>query len=211
MRRRQDCRAAHRGFTMLEVSIALGLLFLGLLGMGALSAAAIRTNMEAQDRTAANNLLNRVLEELQVEALNWNDPAWRPATESENQVEFLPALRALPLDTTGETVWLDYGQRFTEAGARRAYTHDLRPVNPRTDPELAKFCVHYKLTWLNPNESARADVRVYWLRRGADQSNWSFHNTCGIGGMPNIADDNIDIRCAAGAIHLMRNAQGDRI
>jgi hypothetical protein len=44
----------------------------------------------------------------------------------------------------------------------------------------AQYCVHYKLTWLQPNESIRAEVRVYWLRRFADDTViGEFAGSCG--------------------------------
>lgn len=191
---------------MLEATIALGLLLLGLLGMGALAAAAIRANMEAQDRTQAVNLLNRVLEEIQVEALGWNDPDWTPATESDNPVTYLPAMRVLPLETTGTAGFREYSRQLT-GGGTRAFTSDLRMV--LVNDVSAKYCVHYNMTWLNPNESVRADVRVYWMRRGAAPAVYGFRNNCGQGNLRTLATNAQDIRCAAGAIHLMRNSHGD--
>ena len=206
MRRLGEQKSVRGGFTMLEATVALGLLLLGLLGMGALAAAAIRTNMEAQDRTQAVNLLNRVLEEIQVEALGWNDASWRPETESDNAARYLPAMRVLPLEATGDAGYREYSRQLTGGGVR-AFAYDLRMVP--TNDVAAKYCVHYNMTWLNPNESVRADVRVYWMRRGADPAVYGFRNNCGQGNVRTLATNVEDIRCAAGAIHLMRNARGD--
>jgi type II secretory pathway pseudopilin PulG len=200
-----------RGFTMMEATIALGLLLLGVLGMGALAAASIRTNMEAQDRTQATNLLNLVLEQVRTEAMGWNNATWNTVNETPDPNTYFPTLNQLPGNPTkgGSSGVREYtGDRLAN-GTRRAFTYDLRLIDPALPG--AKFCVHYQMTWLNPNESARADVRVYWMRRGSDPAAFGFYNNCGLGNTQKLATNMTDVRCVAGSTILMRHSRGDLI
>jgi type II secretory pathway pseudopilin PulG len=165
------CRIVRRGsraaaFTLMEALIALLLLFISVLGMGALAGSAVRSNLDAQQRTEATNLAEKMLSLVRIEALGWNETTWTPANDT-----YMPLLNQL--DTSTET---------HDLGGFREMTQDIPPDGTQGfDRNLAmvdldaadastrvQYCVHYNLTWLQPNETIRAEVRVYWLRRRAN-------------------------------------------
>ena len=72
----------------------------------------------------------------------------------------------------------------------------------------AKFCVHYNLAWIQPNESIRADVRVYWMRRGANPALYAFYTNCGQAAVNAMGTDNTNVRCYSDWEILQRNGGG---
>ena len=147
---------------MMEALIALVLMFIAVIGMGALAGATVRSNIDANDRTTALSLAEKLLARMRTEAMGWNRPQWAPRLDVEDVRRDMPLLSRLPPgDASGTTGFVELTQRF---GPVRAFTRDLEMVAPSAPG--AKYCVHYRLTWLQPNESIRADVRVYWMRRG---------------------------------------------
>ncbi len=192
---------------MMEATIALALLFLGLMGMGAMAMATLRANVDAQDRTQANNLADRVLEMIRTEAYGWNRGEWSPAAETPNQTRFFPLLSKLPGEVRGSSQFAEFSRELDPGGAGvRAFNSSLDPVAPGAID--AKYCVHYNMTWLNPNESARADVRVYWLLRDTPGGMYDFNANCGQNNITKMAADIENVRCVARTGYIMRNSQG---
>ena len=202
---RRDSRIAgraKRGFTMMEAMIALVLMMIGMLGMGALAGAAVKSNMEAQDRTVATNLAEKMLGMMRTESMGWNSGTWNPSRDSSNPGLFMPFLSLLPPGVAnGSTGFTEATQRL---GPVSAFSRDLDLVAPTNG--LAKYCVHYNLTWLQPNETIRADIRVYWMRRGADPTAFGFYNNCGRGNVLDMAKNTAHVRCVARSVLLSRNS-----
>lgn len=192
------------GYTMLEATIALMMLLLGILGMGALAGASVRSNMEAHERTQATHLAEKLLGMMRTEAMSWNENPWNPTADVSDPDVFMPLLSALPTGLgTGNTGFIELTQRM---GSVQAFTRDLRMVDP--DNELATFCTHYRLTWLQPHETIRAEVRVYWMRRGANPTLYSFYDNCGSGNVQAMANDAFEIRSVSRTGLLSRNVSG---
>jgi type II secretory pathway pseudopilin PulG len=199
-------RRGGAGFTMMEAMIALVLLMIGILGMGALAGASVRSNIEASDRTTATYLAERLLSQMRTEAMGWNRPQWSPALDVETPTEQMPLLSKLPAGvSTGTTGFIELTRGLT-GGPIKSFDQQLRMVNPGAPG--AKYCVHYRLTWLQPDESIRADVRVYWMRRGADPGPYDFYGDCGAGNVDAMATDVTKVRCVARASLLQRNVGG---
>jgi type II secretory pathway pseudopilin PulG len=163
MRRRTGRRGSiATGFTLMEALIALLLLFIAILGMGALAGTAVRSNRDAQQRTEATALAETMLSLIRIEGLGWNETTWAPASDT-----YMPLLNQLDVST--ETHDLGGYRELTQdipPDGTQAFDKGLAMVDP--DAPQAQYCVHYNLTWLQPNETLRAEVRVYWLRRYAD-------------------------------------------
>lgn len=195
------------GFTMVEALIALLLMMIGILGMGALAGAVVKSNLEANNRTAATNLAEKTLGMLRTEALSWNESNWAPAQDVTDADEYMPLLSALPGGTAvGSTGFQEMTQNFGDS--TQAFTRDLEMISPSADG--ATFCVHYNLTWLQPNESIRADVRVYWMRRNANPQPLSFYQNCGTSIETVYASNLTDLWCVARTTLLQRNSGGAR-
>lgn len=192
-----------RGYTMMEALISLLLLFIAVVGMGALAGTAVRTNLNAQQETEASFLAERLLGMMRTEALGWNNPTWNPASESPAANVSMPLLSKLT-GTTGSTAFMELTKQLGVGS--KAFNPQLKMVNP-ADPD-ALYCAHYKLTWLQPNESIRADVRVYWMRRGANPTPFGLRTDCGANKVVEMAGDITNLRCVARAAILSRNGGG---
>jgi hypothetical protein len=194
---------------MLEATIALSLLLMGLLGMGALAMATIRSNIEAQDHTRATNLADRIIEMIRTESLGWNNGAWTPGAETPAQATFFPLMSVLPAGVVGPAGFREFSHVLAGGGAYSAFDIELDPVDlaVAANAARAKYCVHYDMTWLQPNETVRADVRVYWMRRGSPPD--LFGARCGDGNIDALAINTTNVRCVGRTALIMRNDAGD--
>jgi hypothetical protein len=195
---------------MMEATIALALLLLGVLGMGALAGATVTSNVSAQDRTQAQNLAERLLGMLRVESLGWNNTPWNPGPDVSpaSVADVMPLLGVLPAnDVAGTGGFREITQYIPgTAGNSQAFTYDLMVVAPNTAE--AKFCAHYSLTWLQPNETMRADVRVYWVRRSRNAAALEFYANCGRNKAAEMAVNVTDLFCVPRSVVLSRNEGG---
>lgn len=173
-----------RGYTLVEVMVALTILLLGFIGLLNLQVKTINGASDSLALTQAITLAEHQLGALQVEALNWTTPGqtdttlmprlalngflvapapggttqWLRMWNSTDKDARVGVLGNQDIDDTVAGINLD-------AGARA----ELRPdVNRR-------FCVHYRLTWVQPDEAIRAEVRVAWSR---DAQDFSKHMAC---------------------------------
>lgn len=182
MRKRGDS-----GYTMVEVMVAMGIIIVGFIGLLSLQVKTLRGATSSLTLTQAMNLAEHTMSSFEVEALSWTSTTVNTAA--------LPRLSAngfLNAPSAGDTTgWLKV---FPEGSG------DLR-VGPMgegialADVDLdagiltemgtnlhRKFCVHYRLTWVDPNESFRAEVRVAWAR---DESDFTPYLEC----PPDMAND----------------------
>jgi type IV pilus assembly protein PilV len=154
-----------RGYTVVEVMIALTLLAIGTSGIIAMEKVTSVTNRESKNLVIANQIARTWMERLRADAVQWNNPS--PAD---------------PNTDIGETLWLTKitsspGQWFRPADdANRgsptadAFGNDVRDVDAAT----GSFCTNVRLSWIYgpaavgtaPPFLIRAEVRVYWLRDG---------------------------------------------
>lgn len=167
MKRRQ------RGYTAVELMLALGLFAVGVSGIIAMQKLTIVSNQHAKNLAIATKIAEAWLDQLAADATLWNSPT-KPGE----------------LDDIGDTVWvenasgandgvwklpvwnddLNFGRGFDALGA---------PLETADD---ARFCTHLRLTTLYSatggatgsgretlagNGLVRAEVRVFWLRDGA--------------------------------------------
>lgn len=163
MRRIAKDRATVRGYTIVELMMALAVLAIGVTGIAAMQKVTAMANRHAKNLSIANHIAQAWQEQLAADAGSWNHPSVRNPTSDLN-----------------DTVWLkqiavDEGTWF-----RPAYDSDLR-FGPAFDalgnvtaiPAQAVFCTHVRLRWLyrdnQPtigNGLIRAEVRVFWRREG---------------------------------------------
>ena len=153
-----------RGFTMIEVMMALTVLAIGMLGIIALQKTTVVSNQEAQQITVGNAIARTWIERLQRDAARWTSPSpLRPTSDIAN------------------TAWLNAVGGFTSTGSWfRPPASTLEPlVSPAFDRngddvlltdtvgmvDKAIYCTHVRLRWVYPNEMIRAEVRVFWARR----------------------------------------------
>jgi type IV pilus assembly protein PilV len=157
LRRRGRSR---RGYTVIEVMIALTLLAIGTSGIIAMQKVTTLANRDAKNLVIANQVARTWVERLRADGVRWNHPS------SLN-----------PTSDLADTKWLDHvdGSWFRPTDdvlgspTSDAFGNDVR------DAELSRgtFCTNVRLTWLYgpppavpPPYLIRTEVRVYWLRDG---------------------------------------------
>ncbi|HEX6276838.1 MAG TPA: prepilin-type N-terminal cleavage/methylation domain-containing protein [Polyangiaceae bacterium] len=150
-------RTARRGYTVVELMMALAVLAAGVTGVIAMQRSVVVANRHARNLTVANGIAQAWLDQLAVDSSLWrtnlNQTVWLQNinTAGVNGAWHRPA-QSLPAAR-------NFGPTFNLFGA---------PVAGATD-----FCVHVRLTWLYADEngggragsgSIRTDVRVFWVR-----------------------------------------------
>ena len=168
-----------KGFTLIEAMVALFVVGVALVGLAVIAGGTVRGNVISHDYTVATTLAQMYLDEIRREALHWNNTGIADFNEPDAQ-RLMPLL--LPA-ATGDM------PEFVEAtsvlyGNPQAYTMTLRRVPPMFsgDPNSAqaRFCVHYRISWIIQYEIMRAEVRVLWYKPTLARTN--IYANCGAGG-----------------------------
>jgi prepilin-type N-terminal cleavage/methylation domain-containing protein len=153
-------RNRRRGYTVIEVMIALTLLAVGTSGVIAMQKVTAIANRDAKSLVIATQVARTWMERLRVDATQWNHPS------ALNQDSDLPDTRWLKT-VTG--TWFRPTDDLAGSPAADALGNDVRD----TDLSNAIYCTNVRLTWLYgpppgtpPPYLIRAEVRVYWLRDG---------------------------------------------
>ena len=157
-------RTAHRGYTVIEVMIAMTLLAIGTSGVIAMQKVTAIANRDAKSLVIATQVARTWMERLRGDAAQWNHPSPISQDSDLADTRWLKAV-------TG--VWFRPTDDLAGSPAADALGNDVRD----TDLANAIFCTNVRLTWLyGPPPSApppyliRAEVRVYWLRDGGGGS-----------------------------------------
>jgi len=157
----KSCLRARRGYTVIEVMIALTILAIGTSGIIAMQKVTAVANRDAKNLVIANQVARTWVERLRADAARWNHPS--PVN---------------PDSDLGDTRWLNRvdGQWFRPADDPLGSPTADALGNDVVDAQVARgiFCTNVRLTWLYgpppgtpPPYLIRAEVRVYWLRDGS--------------------------------------------
>ncbi|MDF3067511.1 MAG: hypothetical protein K0R38_3112 [Polyangiaceae bacterium] len=147
-------RGAGRGYTLVELMMALALLAVSVVGIISLHKVTVVTNGHAKNLAMAQRIAQAVAGQLQMDSTQW--------------VTSIPTDSFLNSPATWQRVPYKLGRGF--GGAFDALG------NPLTDAKAgqAAFCTHVRLSPLYPttmsvagNAVLRAEIRVFWLRAGA--------------------------------------------
>jgi len=175
-----------KGYTLIEVMMAIAVMTIGAVGIMALTQASTRGNLEARQITTATQIANLWVERIKRDSLNWNVGGSTAAAADLTRTRYLgavPAPAATPAWGTptgvpiGESFAFDFTGRDTAAAAEQEY------------------CVNTRMQWVFPGQAIRADVRVWWHRRGVGDPNSADGRIyrspiCGIGSEAAITGDN---------------------
>lgn len=137
--------------------MAIGILTAGSVAIMAMHQAATRGNMEARQMTTANQVAQRWVERLRRDALNWTRSS-NNATPDPTLLLRTTYLRAVPAPGTAPA-W------FVPAPVTPGETANFDYYGNNLSGGAAYYCSNVRLEWLYPNQSMRADVRVWWVRR----------------------------------------------
>ena len=151
---------ARRGYTAVELVMALGIFAIGITGVFAMQRVTSGANAHAKNVAVATFAAESWLEQLAVDATLWT----QTAVLTSNNTTWLRQL-----GTNATTGWIlpassgNFGPGFDALGAYAANTS-------------AAFCTHIRLTRLmvEPNGLIRTEVRVFWPKPGPV---WAIPNT----------------------------------
>jgi prepilin-type N-terminal cleavage/methylation domain-containing protein len=149
-----------RGYTVIEVMIALTLLAVGTSGVIAMQKVTAIANRDAKTLVIANQVARTWMERLRADATQWNHPSAISPSLDLSDTRWLNNVNG---------VWFRPADNLAGSPAADALGNDVRD----TDLANAAFCTNVRLNWLyggaassDPPFLIRAEVRVYWLRAG---------------------------------------------
>lgn len=147
-----------RGFTLLEILMAVLIVVIGVIGIMAMQIVAIQANSTARDTTEAVNVGEHFATLLQQDASQWT----------------------LGSDLTSTTYLSDVGADWQVAFSGEPVNIMGVPAGDLDTKEVgrAKFCVGYRLEWAVTGEVITGLVRIYWPKLGGDD----VFSDCGPGG-----------------------------
>jgi prepilin-type N-terminal cleavage/methylation domain-containing protein len=146
-------RRFSRGYTLVELMMALALLAVSVIGIISLHKVTVTTNGHAKNLAMAQRIAQAWAGQLQMDSTQWVTNLPGGSFLNSNA-----AWQRLPYNPAR-----GFGAAFDALG------------NPLADPNAgnARFCTHVRMSWLYPttmsvagNGVLRAEIRVFWLREG---------------------------------------------
>jgi prepilin-type N-terminal cleavage/methylation domain-containing protein len=147
----QRQRTRERGYTLVELMMALALFTVAVLGIISMQKITAASNAHAKNVTIAQRIAQAWAGQLEMDATAWRTtfgtPGWLNDANVWQRPAYIPTRR--------------FGGAFDALG------------NPLADTDVAqaRFCTHLRMAWLYPttmgaggNGMLRAEIRVFWLR-----------------------------------------------
>lgn len=147
-------RAVQRGFTAIELVMAMGVFAVGVTGIFAMQTVVTKTYQEAKDVAVATHLAETWQEQLAIDALRWNN-----LTNASVWLQAPSGAWTFP----AENVPTNLGPGFSALGDYAAL-----------DGDDVVYCTHIRLTPVIDGIGSgmvRSEVRVFWPR--SDQTGWA--------------------------------------
>ncbi len=165
-----------RGYTVVEVIIALAVLGLGAAGVIAMQKATLIANTNARNLVAANAVAQSWMERMRLDALSWNEPGGAPDLTSDT--EWLKSTATAP-QVPGSGWFSPVQSAVLTAQPAGAPQADVMGADVFVgDPSAPAFCPQVRLTKLATSPLSnvsplwsyyrmiRVEVRVYWDKSG---------------------------------------------
>jgi prepilin-type N-terminal cleavage/methylation domain-containing protein len=155
--------ARSRGYTIVELMMAIAVLGIGIMGVIAMQKVTISSNGHAKRLATATHIAQSWLDELAAEAGQWND---------ENDFDETIWLTNVGVEGAPPNDWFlpvynagrDFGPAFDAVGS---------PVATDDIPNDARYCTELRLRWIVSQNAIkagggliRAEARVFWRRQG---------------------------------------------
>lgn len=169
--KRRARRRSRGGWTLVEVMMSMAILVAGGAGILALQQATTDGNLEARQMTTATTIARTWVERLKRDTLLW--------TAGGNGITFADLsrtlfLQAVPPPSTAP-VW---GTPVPPDLTVESYAFDYFGADALPSAPTVTYCAQDRLQWVSAGQTIRADVRVWWFRRGAPGMRWA---NCGVG------------------------------
>ena len=155
-----------RGYTAVELMMAIGIFGIGVTGIIAMQKVTAVSNQHAKNLGIATHIATSWLDMLANDAVTWNHPSTTNTAPDIGQTIWLQAVKGNA--NTANDWFLPAYSNLLAFGA--AFDALGNPVDPTSTTGVA-FCSHLRLSWLyqptiTGNGLIRAEVRVFWLRDG---------------------------------------------
>ena len=154
-------RKKKRGFTLVEMMVALVILAIGLMAITAMQISSIAANTVSQDISHAYAMTGTTLELSRVDSLMWTNSITLSSTR---MLKEAPS----PAVAGGTSGWktLPDGLITPVMSGAKVDRNMIKP--PDGGWRLAsRYCIYYRVTWVYPNETLRVEARVAWLKEAA--------------------------------------------
>jgi hypothetical protein len=165
-----------RGYTVVEVMMALGVLALGTGGVIAMQKATLIANTNARNLVVANAVAQAWMERMRVDALSWNEAAGLPDLTTDTQWLKSTATAPQVLGQGWFSPLVSQPGTLQPAGAPQA---DVMGADVYAgDPSAPAFCPQVRLSKFATSAQSgasplwpyyrmiRVEVRVYWDKSG---------------------------------------------
>jgi type IV pilus assembly protein PilV len=149
-------RARRRGYTVVELMMALAVFATGVTGVIAMERTVIAANRHSRSLTVANGIAQAWLDQLSVDSSVWQTNLARTVWLQTIDDPGVNGNWQLPAQSVATV--RNFGPTFNVFG--------------KPDAAATDYCVHIRLTWLSQDQaggtaSIRTEVRVFWPRDGA--------------------------------------------
>jgi type IV pilus assembly protein PilV len=170
--RRVD-RRRQRGFTLIEVMMALTILTIGILGIISMQKSAVVTNNDAQQFTVATQIARTWIDRLNRDATRWNHPSvQQTASDLASDTIWLNAVDVASLNYPKwfQPAAMNWVSGLAESPAFDRNGNDIASTNGTALLNDTVYCTHVRLRWVYPAELIRAEVRVFWRKKSVSAS-----------------------------------------
>jgi prepilin-type N-terminal cleavage/methylation domain-containing protein len=174
-------RRRQAGYTLIEILTAIGILLVGGVGIFAIEQGAIIANMEARRMATAQHVAATVAERIRRDALSWTVGGASMPSTALDRTAYLVNAGTTP--GAAATPWMN----LTPATAAESWGFDYWGNDTRVAVDMA-YCAQMRFQWVFPGQALRADVRVYYPRRGDGRSDDGNDASAWVG-CPNTAAD----------------------
>jgi prepilin-type N-terminal cleavage/methylation domain-containing protein len=169
MRARSSYRSRRRGYSAVEVLVAMTLFAIGAAGVVGMQRTVVQGGNDARHFDIASNIAHTWLGRLQRDSMAWTQPnnAFPTASNITTNTTWLQGLATGAPNCT--TTWCQPAS--TGPGMSGAFDLWGRDLGPAGGAVVHEFCAQYKLNWISGGQLGppaatliRAEVRVVWAR-----------------------------------------------
>jgi prepilin-type N-terminal cleavage/methylation domain-containing protein len=158
-----------RGYTAVEVMLAIAVLGIGAAGVMSMQKSAIQGNLDARKIDMANAIARTWLERLRRDSATWTLPSESNVSSASNWSTNTVLIKSLGDSTNAgrfnfPTAYPSGTYRDGYSAAADILGRDVAPTSGTQKYPGAQFCTQIRIDWLKTDELLRATVRVYWLR-----------------------------------------------